>query len=85
MFCGLFWCRIRKNLHFEGIYIFTLHQHTATSNITIRQQSFYITSKKKALKYRIYQGSDNRCEGYRDSGLNRLASVIIRQYTTVTN
>ena len=50
MYFALFWCIIRKNVHFEGIYLFPLHQHTATSNSTIRQQSRYITSTQQALK-----------------------------------
>ena len=32
MFCTLFWCRIRNNVRFECLYLFTLHQHIATSN-----------------------------------------------------
>ena len=44
MFCTLFWCRIRKYVHFEGIYLFPLHQHTATSNITIWRYSRHINS-----------------------------------------
>ena len=33
----------------------------------------------------LCQGSADRCEGDRDSDLNRLDSVILRQNTTVTN
>ena len=33
----------------------------------------------------LYQGSADCCEGDRDSDLNRLDSVILRQYATVTN
>ena len=33
---------LEKN-HFEALYPFSLHQHTATSNITIRQRSRHIT------------------------------------------
>ena len=32
-----------KNIHFECLYLFPLHQHTATSNITILQYSRHIT------------------------------------------
>ena len=50
MFCALFQCRILKNVHFEGIYLFPLHQHTETINSTIRKHSCYITSSQKTLK-----------------------------------
>ena len=50
MFCDLFWCIIWKNVHFVGIYLFSLHQLTATSNITIQQHSLYITYTQKTLK-----------------------------------
>ena len=33
----------------------------------------------------LYLGSSNSCEGDHDSDINRLASVILLQYTTVTN
>ena len=89
MFCTLFWCRIRKNVHFEGLYIFPLHQHTATSNITILRHSRYITSTEQTLNGGIYQGSSNSCEGDRDSDLNYLASAIsgykLLQPTSVSN
>ena len=49
MFCTLFWCRIRKNDHFEGLYLFPLHQHTAMSNRIIRRHSRYITSTERTL------------------------------------
>ena len=49
MFCTLFWCRIWKNVHFEGSYLFTLNQHTGKSNITIRRHSFHITSTEQTL------------------------------------
>ena len=39
----------------------------------------------KHLKTGIYQGSADCCEVDCDSDLNCLASVILRQYTTVTN
>ena len=38
------------NVHFEGIYLFNLHQHTVTINITIQQHSRYITFTQKTLK-----------------------------------
>ena len=31
-----------ENEHFEGIYLFPLHQHTAAINSTIRRHSYYI-------------------------------------------
>ena len=46
-FCALFWCIIWKNVHFEVLYLFPLHKHTATSNITIRQHSRRVTSTEK--------------------------------------
>ena len=48
MFCALFWCRIRKKLFWMFISI-SLHQHTATSNITIQQQSLHITSTEQTF------------------------------------
>ena len=75
-----------ENVHFEGINLFPLHQHTETINSTIRRKSRYITSTHcKNWKTGIYQGSAECCDGDCDSDLNRLASVVLRQYTTVTN
>ena len=48
-------------------------------------ESFNCWHKAKHWKIMKYQGSDDCCEGYRDSDLNLLASVILWQYTTVTN
>ena len=42
MFCTLFWCIILNNVCFEGSCIFTLHQHTSISNITIWRHSCHI-------------------------------------------
>ena len=39
----------------------------------------------KHLKMGIYQGPANSCEVDSDSSLDSLVSVILRQYTTVTN
>ena len=39
MICGLFWCIIWNNVKFVVIYLFSLHQHTAPSNITSQQHS----------------------------------------------
>ena len=72
MFCALFWRRIRKNVHFEYIYLFTLHQHTVTINNTIRQHPRYTTSTNQTLKDWIYQGLADICEGDRESDLNCL-------------
>ena len=44
-----------------------------------------ITNIKQTLKEGALAGSSKRFEGYHDSDLNSLASVILRQYTTVTN
>ena len=44
MFYILFWFKICKNIHFKGLYLFSLHQHTVKSNMTIRQHSCHITS-----------------------------------------
>ena len=40
---------------------------------------------RKHRKTEIYRGSDDRGEGDCDFDLNRLDSVILRQYTTLTN
>ena len=47
--CTLFWCKIRKNVHFEGLYLFTLHQYTAMSNIKIWRYSHHIISTDQTL------------------------------------
>ena len=46
---------------------------------------FISNPHSKHLKTDLYQGSADFGEGGRDSDLNRLASVILRQNTTVTN
>ena len=45
-----------ENVHFEGIYLFSLNQHTAMSNITIWLHSRYITFTHQILKYRYISG-----------------------------
>ena len=42
-------------------------------------------TQSKHLKIGLYQGSDDHCVVDHESDLNYLASVILRQYTTVTN
>ena len=49
MCCTPFWYRIREDIHFEGLYLFTLHQHTLKSNSIIQQYSCHITSTKQTL------------------------------------
>ena len=63
MFCALFWCIIRKNVYFEVIYLFPLHQHTATINSTIRQHSCYITYIQQTLKDRSISGFGKSLRG----------------------
>ena len=53
IFFALFWYRICENAHFIVIYLFSLHWHTAISNITIKQHSRSITSTQQTLKYGV--------------------------------
>ena len=83
--CDLFWCRIRK-MYILKVYIFFPCINTQQQS----KEPFYYTPvisppHRKQWKTGLYQGSANRCEGYCDSDLNRLAEVILSQYTTVTN
>ena len=48
-------------------------------------QKIILLKKSNIWKVGIYQGSADSCEGDCHSDLNRLASVIFRQYNTVTN
>ena len=48
---ALFWCRIWNNVNFVGIYLFSLHHHTAPTNINIWRHSLSITPKRQKLKY----------------------------------
>ena len=43
MICALFWCIIWNKAHFVSIYLFSLHQHTTPSNISIWHHSIFIT------------------------------------------
>ena len=51
MICAVFWCIIWNNLYFVGIYLFSLDQHTALINRTIRQQSIYSTPTQYVLTF----------------------------------
>ena len=73
-----------ENAYFEGVYIFPLHQHTATINSTIRQHSCYITSTQQTLK-------DGDLPRFGWSLWRRLwlwfkssGFINLRKYTTVT-
>ena len=70
---------------FLGIYLFSLHQHTATSNIIIQQHSIYINSTQEHWKKELYRGLSYTGEGDRNSDLNFLLLLILSQCTTVTN
>ena len=85
MFCVLFWCRIRKNVHFEGIYLFPMHQNTATSNSTIRRHCRYITSTHKTLRDGALSGVGKSLWGRLWLWFKSPRFSNIRQYTTVTN
>ena len=76
--------------HFVGIYLFfpaSTHsdnqQHHSTTPFD--DTPFISNPHSKHLKTDLYQGSADFGEGGRDSDLNRLASVFLRQCTTVTN
>ena len=56
MFCALFRCIIWNSVHFVGIYIFYLHQHTVPSNITIQLHSLCVTPTQQTLKYGALSG-----------------------------
>ena len=55
---------------------------TSTSTTFQKCQS---PTQSKYWKTEPYRGSDDCGEGHHDSVLNRLTSVILRQYTTLTN
>ena len=48
-------------------------------------QNLGLPTQIKHLNTGLYQGYADCCEGDRDSDFKRLASVILRQYTTVIN
>ena len=68
-----------ENVHFEGIYLFSMDQHTETINSAIKCHYRYITSTQKFFNMGLYQGSKDRCEVNHDSDLNRLDSAILSQ------
>ena len=76
-FCILFWCRIRE-MYILKVYIYfscinVQQRATAPFGDTLVISPLQI----KHLTTGVYQGSANRCEGYRDSDLNRLTSAIL--------
>ena len=56
LFFTLFCCIVWKNVHFEGLYLFFLHQHTVTINSTIRKYFCHITSTEQTVN-----GGDLSC------------------------
>ena len=55
------------SIHFEGLYIFIMHQHTATSNSTIWK--IPVISSSNHQKTGLYQGSADSFEGDRNFDL----------------
>ena len=55
---------------------------TSTSTTS---QNIWSPTLSKLRKKGLYRGSTDSCEGDSDFDLNRLESVILMQYTTVTN
>ena len=74
-----------EKVHFEGLYLFPLHQHTVTYNSTIWRHSRYITSVDRKLNKGALSGVSQLLWG-RSWLLFKLSGFSnIRQYTTVTN
>ena len=73
IFKHIFWCRQVNLLRSKGF------DRTRTENIK------RILHKVDIERWIPNEGSDDSSEGDRDSDLNHLASVVLRQYTTVTN
>ena len=74
-----------ENVHFEGIYLFPVHQHTATSNSTIRWHSCYFTSTQQTLKDGALSGVGWLLWGRSWPWFKFYGFRNIRQYTTVNN
>ena len=83
MICDLFRCRIWNNVNFVGIYLFSLHQHIAPSNITIRIHLLFISPKQRTLKDGALLGSSNHGNGDIESNINSLDSGNLNQYITL--
>ena len=75
---------ISKNLYQFLCNIFK-HNFLLQTSTSKTFQEHRSPTHSKHWKTEIYRGSDYRGEVDRDSVLNHLASVILRQYTTVTN
>ena len=54
MICAVFWCRIWNYVYFVVIYLFSLHQHTAPLNSTIRWHSISITLTQYVFMFYIH-------------------------------
>ena len=85
IFCTLFWCKIRKT-HILKIYIYfpsinTQQQSTEPFNNTPVISHQHIKHSKTGL----YEGLYDCFEVDRESDLKHIASVILRQYNTITN
>ena len=61
-----------NNVHFVGIYIFPLHQHTVTSNNTIRQKH-----STKILLYHHHKGNIERRSSIRGW------PIVVREIATL--
>ena len=66
-----------ENVHFEGMYIFPLHQHTAARKRTRDDTPVISPPHRKHQKTGLYQGLEDCCEGDSDSDLNCLASALL--------
>ena len=62
-----------ENVHLEGLYLFPLHQHTTTSNITIIRQSCYITYTEQTLN----NGDLSRLFGLKPIKLGRFINICL--------
>ena len=65
--------------------IFFKHSSLLQTNKSTTFPFSNIHNVLKPLKNGALWGLDDCCEGYRDSDINRLDSVNLRQYTTVPN
>ena len=70
MFCTLFWCRIWKMIILKA-FIYLPCINTQWRAIAPFEENSFISSRDNQ-KTGLYQGSADRCEGYRNSDLIRL-------------
>ena len=77
MFCNLFRCRIRK-MYIQKVYIYLPYINTQRWSTSPFDDTPIVSPRhSKYWNTGLYQGSDDRCEGDRDSDLNLMASAIL--------